>query len=222
VCQPFGPHSEHVASADAALWDALLLLGPTGSGKTPLGVMLEARGWHGRPCTHFDFGAILRAIVRRDRPDELLTRRDLDFLAEVLRRGTLLEDEHFPLAERILRGFLCDRKVDRSTMVVLNGLPRHVGQARALEALMRVRAVVFLHARAETVWKRIQANIGGERTGRDDDDPPSIEAKLALFAERTAPLLDYYRQRHVPVLRKEVEASTTAEELWQWLHEFAA
>jgi hypothetical protein len=42
---------------------ALLLLGPTGAGKTPLGDWLEAHGLWGRPCHHFDFGANLRAVV---------------------------------------------------------------------------------------------------------------------------------------------------------------
>ncbi|MCX7427258.1 MAG: hypothetical protein NTW96_16720 [Planctomycetia bacterium] len=44
--------------------DAMLLLGPTGSGKTPLGDLLERRGLGGRRCVHFDFGAHLRRIVK--------------------------------------------------------------------------------------------------------------------------------------------------------------
>lgn len=197
----------------------MLLLGPTGSGKTPLGAMLEARGWQGRPCVHFDFGATLRTRVAWDRPDDLLSRGDLEFLADVLRRGILLEDQHFLLAERILRGFLRDRGVERSAaVVVLNGFPRHLGQARALEGLLRVRAVVFLHASPQTVIQRIQSNAAGDRSGRDDDDLPSVQAKLALFHQRTAPLVDYYRCRGVPVFRIEVETSTTAEEMWQRLH----
>jgi adenylate kinase len=40
---------------------ALLLLGPTGSGKSPLGDRLEARGLWSVRCAHFDFGANLRA-----------------------------------------------------------------------------------------------------------------------------------------------------------------
>ncbi len=203
----------------AVPWDALLLVGPTGSGKTPLGELLEARGWHGRRCLHFDFGATLRELVNRNCPDGLLSREDLEFLAGVLRRGALLEDQHFPLAKRILRGFLRDRDAEPSTVVVLNGFPRHLGQARALETLVQVRAVVFLHASPETVVQRIQSNAGGDRSGRDDDDLASVQSKLALFAQRTAPLVDYYRSRQVPVLRIEVGVSTTAEEMWQRLHE---
>lgn len=219
MCEPSSPSPYPLEPAIADPWDALLLVGPTGSGKTPLGALLETRGWLGRPCAHFDFGATLRALVRREQPDELLSRQDLDFLASVLRQRALLEDQHFPLATRILRAFLRDRNADRTTVVVLNGFPRHLGQAKALQTLLRVRTVLFLHASPQTVLKRIQANIGGDRAGREDDDPRSIELKLALFAKRTAPLLDYYRQQHVPVLEKEVGVATTAEELWQRFHE---
>lgn len=219
--EPLGSNPYPVESTCAGHWDALLLVGPTGSGKTPLGAVLEARGWHGRRCVHFDFGATLRALVGRGRPDDLVSREDLDFLAHVLRHGLLLEDEHFSLAERILRQFLRDRGVGPSTWVVLNGFPRHLGQARALESLLEVRTVVFLHAQPETVVERIQADVGGDRSGRHDDDLPSVQAKLALFAQRTAPLVDYYRSRQVPVLRIEVGPTTTAEEMWEWLHQAA-
>ena len=48
---------------------AIVLLGPTGSGKTPLGDLIERCGLWGAPCLHFDFGACLRSIVEQDRPD---------------------------------------------------------------------------------------------------------------------------------------------------------
>ena len=63
---------------------ALLLLGPTGSSKTPLGQLIEQRGLWQTRCLHFDFGANLRQIVAQDRPDELIGRNDLDFLADLL------------------------------------------------------------------------------------------------------------------------------------------
>ena len=42
---------------------AVVLLGPTGSGKTPLGEWLEAKGLGGRRCHHFDFGTRLRRVA---------------------------------------------------------------------------------------------------------------------------------------------------------------
>ena len=81
--------------------------------------------------------------------------------------------------------------------MVLNGLPRHVGQAEGLESLVDVRVVVHLSCTAEDVVRRIASNVGGDRTGRVDDDLAAVRRKLAVFAERTAPLLDHYRSwRH--------------------------
>lgn len=84
---------------------ALLLLGPTGSGKTPLGRVLEARGLAGRRCLHFDFGENLRQVVAQHKPDSLVSTTDIAFLRRVLETGALLEDDQFPLAARILRSF---------------------------------------------------------------------------------------------------------------------
>ena len=179
--------------AEETRYRGLLLLGPTGSGKTPLGQTLQRRGlWQSR-CLHFDFGEQLREVVRRDCPDGLIRREEIDFLGEVLRSGALLEDEHFPIAQHLLQSFLAARDADARTLVVLNGLPRHVGQARAVDAIVEVTAVVYLQCSAETVLARIRANAGGDRADRVDDDLASVRRKLSIFAERTAPLVEHYR-----------------------------
>ncbi len=196
---------------------AVLLLGPTGSGKTPLGDLLERRGLRGRRCLHFDFGAQLRRIAERKEPGAFVTRADVNFLKHVLRSGALLEDEHFPIARGVVRAFLAERSAVAETLVVLNGLPRHVGQAEAMDALLDVRMVVYLSCSAETVLARIQGNVGGDRTGRLDDAAESIRRKLALFAERTSPLMDYYRRRQVEIETIQVADGTTAEQMWEIL-----
>ncbi|MCR4414869.1 MAG: nucleoside monophosphate kinase [Thermoguttaceae bacterium] len=193
---------------------ALLLIGPTGSGKTPLGDLLEARGLFGRRCLHFDFGAHLRRLVERAEPGPIVSREDLDFLGQVLKHGALLEDEHFPVAQRVLCEFLAERHADARTLVVLNGLPRHAGQAEAVGRIVEVQAVVSLECTAETVVERIERNAGGDRAGRPDDDLDSIRRKLRIFGERTAPLVDYYRRRGTPVVTVEVTATATPEEIF--------
>lgn len=192
---------------------SVLLLGPTGSGKTPLGNELEARGLWGRRCVHFDFGENLRRIVATDRPDAYVGREDIEFLQEVLRSGALLENEHYPLAERILRRFLVQREVDAAAFLVLNGLPRHVGQAAALDAILSVKAVIHLRCPPETVLARIRSNAGGDRSGRADDGLPAVEQKLAVFGARTEPLLDHYRAQNVRIEEIEVAADMTAEQM---------
>ena len=197
---------------------AVLLLGPTSSGKTPLGDLIAERGLWGARCVHFDFGANLRRLVERDVPDELVSRADLDFLRDVLQSGALLEDEHFPLAERILRSFLRQSGADAHTLVVLNGLPRHVGQAEAAGAIVGVVAVIHLRCSTEVILERIRSNVGGDRTRRVDDDEPSVRRKLALFRERTAPLVDHYRASGARIETVDVTATTTPSDAWHVLN----
>jgi adenylate kinase family enzyme len=196
---------------------AVLLFGPTGSGKTPLGDLMAERGlWKAR-CLHFDFGSHLRSIVRRNRPDRLVSQEDIDFLRRVLEAGALLEDEQFPLAERILRSYLAEHGADCQTVVILNGLPRHVGQAQSIDLLLDVRAVIHLRCSPETVLQRIGNNAGGDRAGRWDDDPASIRSKLAIFAARTAPLVEHYRDLGANVATIDVTPTITAQQVWEVL-----
>ena len=196
---------------------ALLLLGPTGSGKTPLGRMLETRGWHGANCVHFDFGETLRGVVARNQPDEIISREDIDFLRSVLAAGALLEDEQFPLAERLLRSFLARRRIGESIWLVLNGLPRHAGQAQAIDAVLDVRVVVCLECSGDTALQRLESNVGGDRGGRPDDRLDDVRKKLDLFRRRTMPLVDLYRGRGVPVETLRVTPAMTPEEAWATL-----
>ena len=196
---------------------ALLLLGPTGSGKTPLGQMIEARGLLGMKCVHFDFGRSLREAVARHPPDEMLSAAEVEFLRGVLSSGALLEDEQFPLAERILRLFLACRGVDPRTCVVLNGLPRHAGQARAIDAILDIRLVVCLECSGETVLQRLASNVGGDRAGRPDDNLDQVQQRLEIFRQRTSPLVDHYRRQGVPIKSLPITPTTTAEDAWRML-----
>jgi adenylate kinase len=195
--------------------EAILLLGPTGSGKTPLGQVLEERDLWGHTCLHFDFGANLREIVAREEPDEFVGIDDIVLLRRMVRDGLLLEDEHFLVAARILQRFMARHSPSPSTWIVLNGLPRHLGQAKALEGIVDVRMVVYLDCSAQVVAERIAGNVGGDRDQRVDDAPEAIRRKLAIFSQRTAPLLEHYRNHQVRINAVEVGASTTAEEMWQ-------
>lgn len=196
---------------------ALLLLGPTGVGKTPLGHLIEQRGLWDTPFRQFDFGATLRTLVARGTPDSWVSAEDIAFLRGVLQTGALLEDAHFPLARRILESFLQQHQDAPRTRIVLNGLPRHVGQAASLEAIVDVRWVVSLACTAETVLARIAGNVGGDRLERTDDDPQAVRRKLEIFAQRTAPLVAHYQQRGARIFPLEVSATATPLEMWQRL-----
>lgn len=192
---------------------ALVLVGPTGSGKTPLGELLEAEGFCGRRCLHFDFGANLRRQAQGRGTRGRLSRGEREFLKLVLKSGTLLEDEQFPVARKVLLDFLESRGARLETLLVLNGLPRHVGQAQALDGVVAVELVVQLVCTAQAAHARIRSNIGGDRAGRADDTLRGVRERLAVFRRRTAPLISYYAGCGVRVARIAVGAATTAEEM---------
>lgn len=197
-------------------YQAILLIGPTGSGKTPLGDWLQCCGLWKRKCHHFDFGAGLRAAVSGEVGDGF-SQAERRYIKDVIDGGALLENETFYLALRILDAFMKRRRVQPDDLLVMNGLPRHTGQAEGLRAVMRFLAVICLQCTAETVLDRLRCNAGGDRTERSDDDVAMVERKLAVFAERTRPLVDLYREQGVPLFLVDVSAQTQPEEIRRML-----
>lgn len=143
---------------------AVLLLGPTGAGKTPLGEYLERERLWGRICHHFDFGANLRAVVSGDTV-AVFTTAELAFLRRVLREGALLEADQFHLAARMLDSYLKRKRARPTDLLVLNGLPRHVAQAEALVPCVTIIAVIELRCEPGTVVERLRRDSGGDRAG---------------------------------------------------------
>ncbi len=198
-------------------FQGLLLLGPTGSGKSPLGDLLEERGVSGRRCLHFDFGANLRSAAAGRGVAADLDAHDLETVSDALEHGLLLENERFAVAEKILRSFAARRGVTAADYLVLNGMPRHVGQAEDVSRLVAVEAVVYLECSARTVFERIRLNTGGDRTRRTDDSPDAIGRKLVLFERRTLPLVQHYRSGGTAVITIPVSIHTTDEQILQQL-----
>jgi len=188
---------------------AILLAGPTGSGKTPLGDLLEREGLGGRRCRHFDFGARLRDAASSKAPPGFAP-HDIEVIRSSLTTGALFEDAEFPIAVKMFRLFAASDEARSGGLIVLNGFPRHLGQARALEGDVAVEAVILLEAPAEVVVDRIRRDTEGDRGGRADDSPAEIVRKLERFRERTLPLLDYYASRGAKIARVPVTASSTA------------
>ena len=103
---------------------------------------------------------------------------------------------------------------DERTWVVLAGLPRHVGQAVGIDAILDVRVVLCLECSDDTVLRRLASNIGGDRGGRSDDGVDDARKRLAIFRRRTTPLVDHYRRQDAQIERIEVTPATTAEDAW--------
>jgi adenylate kinase family enzyme len=194
---------------------AILLLGPTGSGKTPLGDMLAQEGIHGIRCLHFDFGSELRRVASEQDTAGSFTEAEVEFVKGVLREGFLLEDDHFPLARKIFGSFIGRNGAGTGDSVILNGLPRHRGQAEDMRDLADVEAVVVLECSAGDLLTRIKENTGGDRTGRVDDDLGLIQKKLETYRTRTAPLIEYYREHGAAVLTIPVTATSDARSAYE-------
>jgi adenylate kinase len=191
-----------------------LFMGPTGAGKTPLGNLMEERGFNGGRCLHFDFGHQLRTFASCEIPPEGFTDREIAFIRGVLQEGLLLENEYFYIAEKILRLFLKQCGFGGSDTLLLNGLPRHVDQARDVDRIAGVQTLVLLECSPEDVYRRITANTGQDREGRVDDDMVLVEKKLEIFRKRTAPLVEHYTRAGGRVFRIKVGASSSAEEVY--------
>lgn len=144
-----------------------------------------------------------------------LLAEDLEVIRESLRTGAVLEDGQFQIAEKILRHFVGG--LGAGDHVLLNGLPRHVGQAKDVDGILGVEGVISLECSAEVVRERIRRNSGGDRTGRVDDDLAAVERKLEVYASRTLPLIEHYRLLGVAVHVVGVGVETSAGEVHRQL-----
>jgi adenylate kinase len=200
-----------LASPAPLPWPSLLLVGPTGSGKTPLGQELERRGFCGRRCVHFDFGAILREVASGSGSRKDVGADELAAIRRSLASGALFEDRDMPMIIGIVERFARFRNLTHDALLILNGLPRHRRQAEGLTGTVDVERVVLLEAAAAIIRERIRLDPAGDRAGRTDDTLEAVERRLSHFRERTLPLLDLYRERGVPVSIIRVTAVMSAE-----------
>ncbi len=202
--------------------DSILLLGPTGVGKSPLGEAISRLGLFERRCHHLDFGSELRGAVSDAGRSSNYARRELDFIHGVLEQGLLLENEHFPLAVKIISLFLNRSGFAKGDILVLNGIPRHAGQARDIATIAKVHALCVLDGSADVVLSRILSNVGGDRTEREDDIIGLIEKKLAIFRDRTEPLIEHYEQQGSSVYRIRMTDSMTPTDSYRCLSSLSA
>src|SRR5690606_23807338 len=112
---------------------------------------------------------------------------------EVMARGDLVSDE-------ILLGMLESRlgRDDVRTGFILDGYPRNVAQANALDGLLAkigqpLDAVVQLDVATELLVERIAGRAKAE--GRADDNPESVRKRLQVDSDSTAPVIGLYGNR---------------------------
>ena len=162
----------------------VLLLGPQGSGKGTQATRI-ARDY-GIP--HIATGDIIRAM--KEEPSDLGRE-----LKAVYDRGDLVSDG---LMIRLIEDRL--GREDAQEGFILDGFPRTLAQAEALDEMLRALdrkldiALEFQLRDRNTLERRLLKRAVEE--DRSDDTPEAIARRLALYHEQTEPLVEYYRSRH--------------------------
>jgi adenylate kinase len=160
----------------------ILLLGPQGAGKGTQGKLIATE--HGIP--HVATGDMLRAAMAADTE---LGRR----VKPIYDSGQLVPDD---LMIELIRERLGEE--DAREGFVLDGFPRTMPQAEALEEMLREIGrdldVVFEFQLEDEVGRERMLRRAAEE-GRADDTPEAIDERLRLYHAETEPLIEYYRAR---------------------------
>jgi len=166
----------------------LILLGPPGAGKGTQAQRLVQR--HG--IVQLSTGDMLRAAVKAKTP--------IGRKAEaIMARGELVPDD-------VVVAIVSDRidQPDARKGFILDGFPRTVAQAEALERMLaektlRLHAVVELKVDEGALLKRLASRIAemkarGESV-RPDDNPEALKTRLDVYRTQTAPLIAFYGKK---------------------------
>jgi adenylate kinase len=166
----------------------LILLGPPGSGK---GTQAQ-RLIHRYKIVQLSTGEMLRAAVAAETPIGLQAR-------DVMASGGLVPDE-------IVIGIISDRidQPDARNGFILDGFPRTVPQAEALDELLKKKhikldAVIELRVNESALLERVERRAAETRARgeevRADDTPEVLTKRLASYRAQTEPLIHYYSER---------------------------
>ena len=166
----------------------LILLGPPGSGKGTQAQRLVKR--HG--IVQLSTGELLRAAVAAQTPVGLKAK-------DIMASGALVPDD-------IVVGIISDRldQPDAKKGFILDGFPRTVPQAQALDELlkkkhMKLDGVIELRVNESALLQRVESRVAEMRARgeevRIDDTPEVLTTRLASYRSLTEPLIHYYSER---------------------------
>jgi adenylate kinase len=166
----------------------LILLGPPGSGKGTQAQRLVQR--YG--IVQLSTGEMLRAAVAAQTPVGLQAR-------DIMASGGLVPDE-------IVVGIISDRldQPDAARGFILDGFPRTVPQAEALDELlkkkhMKLDSVIELRVNESALLQRVETRVAEMRARgeevRVDDTQEVLTKRLASYRSQTEPLIHYYSER---------------------------
>ncbi len=203
----------------------LIFLGPPGAGKGTMASRLA----QDRGIPHISTGDIFRENINNG--------TDLGKkVKSILDSGELVPDE---LTVELVKDRL--KQDDVSGGFILDGFPRTIPQAEALEDFATIDAVILFTLPDEEIVKRLTGRrvhkpsgrtyhilfsppkvpgkddvTGEELIQRGDDSEDSIRNRLDVYRKQTQPLVDFYRKKN---LLKEVDAGPAPDEVHQKLTE---
>jgi adenylate kinase len=166
----------------------LILLGPPGAGKgTQAQRLVQKYG-----IVQLSTGEMLRAAVAAETPIGLQAK-------DIMASGALVPDE-------VVVGIISDRldQPDMKNGFILDGFPRTVPQAAALDDLLKHKhikldAVVELRVNESALLSRVETRVAEMRARgeevRIDDTPEVLSKRLASYRSQTEPLIHYYSER---------------------------
>jgi len=181
----------------------LIFVGPPGAGKGTQAKRLTDK--YGIP--HLSTGDMLREAIKNE--TELGKK-----VADIMARGELVDDA-------TMVGIIKERlsEEDCLTGYILDGFPRTLAQAEALDAMLDPRccsidAVIYFEVNDQALFERVKKR--GEESGRADDSADVLKSRLAVYRQQTAPLLPYYRSHG---LLKEIDGMQDIESVTKAIDE---
>lgn len=167
----------------------LVIFGGPGSGKgTQSARLIDNYGLY-----HISTGELLRDHIKRE--------TEIGKTAnEYISKGQLIPDDlMIDIIEDVLEKEAKDKKG-----VILDGFPRTIHQAEALEEFLKkrgtdVHAVIGLEVSDDELTSRLLKRA--EESGRSDDNPDTIKRRLEVYHNQTSPLREHYigKNKYIPI-----------------------
>lgn len=195
----------------------IILLGAPGAGKGTQAAMIAEEF----KVPHISTGDILRRNMKEGTPLGLKAKAFVE-------SGGLVPDE-------VVIGLVEDRlsQEDCKNGYILDGFPRTIAQAEALDKVARIDLAINIDVPFETIIDRLGGRrvcvcgetyhvsmLNGETTCkrcgkelfiRDDDKAETVKNRLKVYSDQTQPLIDYYRSQNKVV---DIKANGTKEEIF--------